>query len=277
MGFEPTASWSRTRRSTKLSHSPKLNCEFSGAQVLALFEDLANGWLAGSHPCLGQIGMVTVSGPWREVSGFSISVAQGLSIMRKTGQNYQLDGRLRRDEKKGIVTASYRRQYKNQMKKPANHELAFTFAEVLIAILLMAVFCSSVFELNAVSLRYIDASKESIAALESVHDRCEALRNLDFTTLTSSSSIQSLLASPPNGSDFCKKTTEVVTLRSYPTANGITQFTRTPNGTVTTNSVATDLGTTLVQVDVSTSWNMTLAGRPRSEQTTTIISNGTKK
>jgi hypothetical protein len=25
VGFEPTASWSRTRRSTKLSHSPKLN------------------------------------------------------------------------------------------------------------------------------------------------------------------------------------------------------------------------------------------------------------
>ena len=25
VGFEPTASWSRTRRSTKLSHSPKWN------------------------------------------------------------------------------------------------------------------------------------------------------------------------------------------------------------------------------------------------------------
>jgi hypothetical protein len=25
VGFEPTASWSRTRRSTKLSHSPKMD------------------------------------------------------------------------------------------------------------------------------------------------------------------------------------------------------------------------------------------------------------
>jgi hypothetical protein len=37
-----------------------------------------------------------------------------------------------------------------------------------------------------------------------------------------------------------------------------------------------DLGKTLVQVDVSTIWNMTLGGRARSEQTSTIISNGSK-
>ena len=29
VGFEPTASWSRTRRSTKLSHSPKTDEEFA--------------------------------------------------------------------------------------------------------------------------------------------------------------------------------------------------------------------------------------------------------
>jgi hypothetical protein len=46
---------------------------------------------------------------------------------------------------------------------------------------------------------------------------------------------------------------------------------------VTLDSTAIDLGTTLVQVDVSTTWNMTLGGRARSEQTSTIISNGTKK
>jgi Tfp pilus assembly protein PilV len=163
------------------------------------------------------------------------------------------------------------------MKAPAAQQHALTLPEVLVAVLLMAIFCSSVFELNAISLRYIDASKEAVAALESVHDRSEVLRNLAFTDLTTSSYLQSLLTGPANGSDFCKKATEVVKLKAYPTANGVTQFTRTPDGTVTTNSLASDLGTTLVQVDISTSWNMTLSGRPRSEQTTTIISNGTKK
>ena len=155
-------------------------------------------------------------------------------------------------------------------------ERGMTLPEVLVAILLLAIFCGSVFELNAVCLRYIDSSKESVAALQSVHDRAEVLRNLSFTDLTTTATIQSLLTAPANSADFCKKATETVTIAAYPTANGTTQFTRTPDGTVTLNSTATDLGTTLVQVDISTSWNM-LGGRARSEQTSTIISNGTKK
>ena len=153
---------------------------------------------------------------------------------------------------------------------------AMTLPEVLVAVSLLGIFCASVFELNAVCLRYIDASKESISALQSVHDRCEVLRNLAFTDLTTSSYVQSLMGSPANGSEFCKKATEVVKISAYPTANGVTQLTRSSNGTVSLNSVATDLGSSLVQIDVSTSWNM-LGGRARSEQTSTIISNGTKK
>ena len=162
------------------------------------------------------------------------------------------------------------------MRLAPHSTTAMTFPEVLVAVSLLGVFCASVFELNAVCLRYIDASKESIAALESVHDRSEVLRNLAFTDLTTKSYVQSLLAAPANSSVFCKKATEVVKISAYPTANGVTQFTRTSDGTVTNDSTATDLGTSLVQVDVSTSWNM-LGGRARSEQTSTIISNGTKK
>src|SRR5438105_14985075 len=94
---------------------------------------------------------------------------------------------------------------------------AMTFPEILVAVLLLAIFCASVFELNAVCLRYIDASKESIAALQSVHDRCEVLRNLAFTDLTTKSYVQSLLATSPNASEFCKIATEVVKISAYPT------------------------------------------------------------
>src|SRR5258708_1148343 len=160
--------------------------------------------------------------------------------------------------------------------RPKQPTVAMTLPEVLVAVVLLAIFCASVFELNAVCLRYIDASKESIAALQSVHDRCEVLRNLSFGDLTTKSTVQSLLATPANGSEFSKKATELVKITPYPTAKGVTQFTRTPDGTVANDLTATDLGTSLVQVDVSTSWNM-LGGRARSEQTSTIISNGTKK
>lgn len=156
-------------------------------------------------------------------------------------------------------------------------ESGVTLIEVMIAAMLMAGFFASIFELNAVCLRYIDASKETVAALESVHDRCEALRNLAFTDLASASYVQGLMATPANTSDFCKKETEVVKIRAYPTANGITQFTRAADGTVTTNSTATNLGSTVVQIDVSASWNMALNGRGRLEQTTTFVSNGSKK
>jgi len=165
------------------------------------------------------------------------------------------------------------------MKTATNRggEAGMTFVEIMLAAALIATFFASIFELNAVCLRYINATKESVAALESVHDRCEKLRNLAFTDLTSSSYLQTLLASAPNTSDFCNKTTETIQLRAYPTATGVTQLTRSPNGTVSLDSTATSLGNTLVQVDVSTTWNMTLGGRARTEQTSTIISNGTKK
>ena len=152
-----------------------------------------------------------------------------------------------------------------------------TLLEIMVAAVLLATFFLSIFELNAVCLRYIDASKESVAALQSVHDRAETFRNLAFSDLTKSSYIQTLMATPANTSDFCKKATEVVRISAFPTPNGVTQFTRSPNGTITANSVATDLGSSLVQVDVSTSWTMTLGGRGLSEQTSTIISSGSKK
>ena len=164
------------------------------------------------------------------------------------------------------------------MKRPApSLASGTTLPEALVAVLLLAVFFASIFELNAVCLRYIDATKESVAALQSVQDRSEVLRNLAFTDLTSTSAVQTLMATPPNAAPFAQKATETVRISAFPTPNGITQFTRLPNGSVTTNSVATDLGKALVTVDVSVAWTMTLGGRTRTEQTTNIISNGSKK
>jgi Tfp pilus assembly protein PilV len=152
-----------------------------------------------------------------------------------------------------------------------------TLPETAVALVLLVTFFASLFELNAVCLRYIDATKESVAALQDVQDRAEMLRNLAFTDLTNPASVQALIAAPPNAAPFAQKATETVKISSFPTPNGVTQFTRTPAGTVTTDSVATDLGKQLVQVEVSVAWTMTLGGRSRTEQTTSIISNGSKK
>jgi Tfp pilus assembly protein PilV len=164
------------------------------------------------------------------------------------------------------------------MKKPFQAQIrGTTLPETAVAMLLLATFFASLFELNAVCLRYIDATKESVAALQHVQDRAEMLRNLAFTDLTNTASVQALMVNPPNAAPFAQKATETVKITAFPTPNGATQFTRTPAGTVTTDSIATDLGKELVQVEVSVAWTMTLGGRSRTEQTANIISNGSKK
>ena len=172
---------------------------------------------------------------------------------------------------------------KTQANRSRNDENGFTLVEVMVATMLVAIFFASIFELNAVCLRYMDASKESLAALQSVQDRAEVLRNLAFSDLTTTSFVRNNVMPANYTPDktptlFSKKATEVVRITQYPTANGVTQFTRLPNGTVTTDSQATDLATaSLVKIDVSVTWNMTMGGRPRIEQTSSIVSNGTKK
>src|SRR5207253_7943641 len=109
---------------------------------------------------------------------------------------------------------------------------AMTLPEVLIALLLLGLFLPSVFAINSVCLRLVNATKESTAALQSVHDRCETVRNLAFTDLTSASYVQNLMVTAANASNFCKNATEVVTISAYPVATGVSRFTRSPNGSV---------------------------------------------
>jgi Tfp pilus assembly protein PilV len=152
-----------------------------------------------------------------------------------------------------------------------------TLSETLVGLVILVIFFASIFELNAVCLRYIDATKESVAALQHVQDRAEMLRNLAFTDLVNTTSVQTLMGTAPNAAAFAQKATETVKISAFPTANGVTQFTRTPSGTVTTDSVAIDLGKELVKVEVNVAWKMALGGRSRTEQTTNILSNGSKK
>ena len=160
---------------------------------------------------------------------------------------------------------------------PKDHTSGTTLVEIMVAALLLASFFASLFEANALCLRFIAASKQSVGAIEAVQARAEVFRNLAFTDLTTTSYVRSLLATAANTSDFAKSTTEVVKIAAYPTANGVTQMTRAMDGTVNLDSTATSLGSTLVKVDISQSWTGVLGGRQRTEQTSLIVSNGTKK
>jgi len=155
-----------------------------------------------------------------------------------------------------------------------------TLPEALITVVILATFFAAIFELNAVCFRYIDATKESVGALQSVQDRAEMLRNLAFTDLVTPTAVQTLMTTPPNGAPFAQKATETVRMSAFPipsTPNPYTQFTRSAAGVVTIDSVATDLGKELVKVEVKVAWNLTFGGKSRTEETTNILSNGSKK
>src|SRR5207244_12404802 len=91
-----------------------------------------------------------------------------------------------------------------------------TLVETVVAATLIAVFFATIFELNAVCLRYIDASKESVAALQGVQARLEVLRNLAFTDLTNATFVQNIVATPSDASVFSNnKPPEVVIIHTH--------------------------------------------------------------
>ena len=154
----------------------------------------------------------------------------------------------------------------------------FTLPEIVVATALVAVFFSSIFEINALCLRYISASKENVGAIEAVNDRLERLRNTDFSSLTSVSSMKSLLGTPANSSPLANRAVETVTIRDYSNGVPTITYTRSANGTITSVPSTADFSnSTLVQVDVTNQWPATFANRTTTAQTSTVISAGTKK
>src|SRR5437667_139744 len=112
-------------------------------------------------------------------------------------------------------------------------------------------------------------------------ERLEQLRSLSFANLTSASSVQSLMATPANGSEFLARSpTEVVTLSAYPTPDASnTQITLSAEASsANINSTDSNLANAkLVKINVTYTWTETFGGRSRSEQSETIVSAGTKK
>src|SRR5437016_2117764 len=79
--------------------------------------------------------------------------------------------------------------------------------------------------------------------IKAVQARAEVFRNLAFSDLITTSSVQTLRATAANTSDFAKSATEVVKISAYRTdpTKGVTQTTRAMDGTVILNSTATIL------------------------------------
>src|SRR5690242_6276391 len=180
------------------------------------------------------------------------------------------------------------------LARPTQFQAGSTLAETLVAATLVGAFFVTIFEVNAICLRYIDASKEIVAAVQGVQDRIEGLRNLAFSDLMSPTYMRSAqptpspsgprpvsLVFPSNSSDLAARVIEEVTISAYPSGSPSITYTRTPGTAIiptTATSPAPDFtGVTLVKVGVKYTWNATFGQRAQSEETETLISDGTKK
>src|SRR5437870_280464 len=186
------------------------------------------------------------------------------------------------------------------LARPTQFQAGNTLAETLVAATLIGAFFVTIFELNAVCLRYIDASKECVAAVQGVQDRIEGLRNLDFNSLISPAYMMSpqqtpapsgpmpmSLVYPSNSSDLAARVTEEVTVSGYPSGTPLPggtptiTYTRSPGAAVypsASPATAPDFSsTTMVKVKVKYTWTATFGRRQRSEETETLIAAGTKK
>ena len=153
----------------------------------------------------------------------------------------------------------------------------------MISVVLIVGFFAAIFEVNGACLRYINATKENVAAIQGVQDRLETLRSMAFTDLTSSATMTTALTPPSNGADFTiSKVTETVTLTNYPSGTPSVTYTRTPGASVAPAAVwsggsSFPSSATMLKANVRYAWTMTLGQRARSEETETIISTGVKR
>src|SRR5205809_5933228 len=129
--------------------------------------------------------------------------------------------------------------------RPTRHQDGVTLIETLVAVTLVGAFFAAIFEINAVCLRYIDASKEAVAAVQGVQDRIEGLRNLCFTNLTSSTYMMNpqptpapsgprpvSLVYPANSSNLAARATEEVTVSAYPSGSPSITYSQVPGAAV---------------------------------------------
>lgn len=168
-------------------------------------------------------------------------------------------------------------------------ESGTSLPELMISALLVGTFFASIFELNAVLLRYISGTKENVGAIESVQDRVEKLRSLAFSDLLDPAKMKAtspaesvVLVNAPNASDFAAQVAEEITVTDLNDPARSITYTRAAGKTVTPTHTAAGAfsatpKTTVVKVKVKHSWRMTLGRRDRTEESETIISDGIKK
>jgi Tfp pilus assembly protein PilE len=154
----------------------------------------------------------------------------------------------------------------------------FTLIENLFAVAIVAFFFGALYALNSQCLYLLNSGREATSAEQAMQDRMEQLRNAHWSQVTSASYIQSsILNSPSNSAAFLSKTTETITVNSYPTAANPPIQVQRLNGvaTIVSNNAAIANGD-MVRIDIALNWTASPGNRARSQVISTIWGENTR-
>lgn len=161
---------------------------------------------------------------------------------------------------------------------------AFTFVDVIGAVLVVGVAFAGVFAANSRALSMVKSAKQAAVASKCLQQRIEQIRNYNWTQLTDSGALQDLYSVPPLPSVELPGFSEQVTISAFtPATSGsastapsgtFLQLTRATSGSVTLVSDNPNLvDQPLVRVDVRISWPGP-GGATRVRETSVVIANG---
>ncbi len=132
---------------------------------------------------------------------------------------------------------------------------------------IFAGFFIALYSINAQCMLLVSASRQALAAGQSLQDRMDQVRNCTWAQITDSSYISSsVMNSAASNAPTMGSVTETITINAYPTAvNPPIQVTRASNGSVTINSTNSAIATgDLVAINIQLSWNAARGNRARS-------------
>lgn len=164
------------------------------------------------------------------------------------------------------------------------HSAAFTFVDVMAAVLVVGLAFGGIFAANSRAMSMVKSAKQAAVASKCLQQRIEQLRNYNWTQVTDSSALQDLYSVPPLPSVELPGFSERLTVSAFTPATSssasaapsgtLLQITRTADGAVSLISDNADLvAQRLVRVDVRIAWPGPGGGQ-RIRETSVVIANG---
>ena len=161
---------------------------------------------------------------------------------------------------------------------------AFTFIDVMGAVLVVGLAFAGVFAANGRALSLIKSAKQAAVASKCLQQRIEQIRNYNWTQVTDATAMQDLYSVPPLPSVELPGFSEQVTISTFtPATSGsasaapsgsVLQITRGTDGTVSLVSDNANLDNQRsVRVDVRISWPGP-GGAQRLRETSVVVANG---